>query len=338
MIAAGAIPAADIRVGSQQALAVYAGDELVWEAVPPGPPYLTFSSPSAFTLAVGNASKNWDGVIEYSTNKSTWIEWDGAEIASLSVGAKHRLYLRGKNNHIITGNVSANAFVLSGSQIECDGDIRTLLDYDDMDNASMDDYCFAYLFQSCAALTKAPDLPLTTLTVDCYAYMFHGCGLIRSPSLSATVLQQGCYAHMFGNCQALTEAPLLPAMSVPQSAYFGMFSSCYSLVRPPRLPATTVGKTCYDQMFVGCKNLEAIPRLPALVLADSCYLYMFSGCSKIKMSQVQTGEYTNEYRIPASGRGRDANRATRFMFSRTGGTFAGDPNVNTTYYTSNLVI
>lgn len=34
MIAAGAIPAADIRVGSQQALAVYAGEELVWEAVP----------------------------------------------------------------------------------------------------------------------------------------------------------------------------------------------------------------------------------------------------------------------------------------------------------------
>lgn len=33
MIAAGAIPAADIRVGSQQALAVYAGEELVWEAV-----------------------------------------------------------------------------------------------------------------------------------------------------------------------------------------------------------------------------------------------------------------------------------------------------------------
>lgn len=32
MIAAGAIPAADIRVGSQQALAVYAGEELVWEA------------------------------------------------------------------------------------------------------------------------------------------------------------------------------------------------------------------------------------------------------------------------------------------------------------------
>lgn len=335
MIAAGAAEVADIRVGNMQAIAVYAGEELVWEAVPA---YLTFSSPSAFTLTTANETKNWDGVIEYSTNKSTWIEWDGKEIASLNVGAKYRLYLRGKNNHVITGNVSANAFVLSGSQIECDGDIRTLLDYDDMDDASMDDYCFAYLFQSCAALTKAPDLPLTTLTVGCYTYMFHGCGLIRPPSLPATVLQQGCYSRMFGGCQALTEAPLLPAMSVPQSAYFGMFSSCYSLVRSPSLPATTVGKTCYDQMFEGCRNLETIPRLPALVLADMCYLYMFSGCSKIKISEAQTGEYVNEYRIPASGTGQNPNRATRFMFGRTGGTFTGDPAVNTMYYTSNLVI
>lgn len=338
MIAAGAIPAADIRVGSQQALAVYAGEELVWESVPLGPPYLTFSSPSSFTLAVANESKNWDGIIEYSTDKSLWSEWDGTTITSSSIGVIKRLYLRGKNNHVITGNFPANAFVLSGSQIECDGDIRTLLDYDDMDDASMDDYCFAHLFQSCAALTKAPDLPFTTLSVGCYTYMFHGCGLIRSPSLPATVLQQSCYSNMFRGCQALTEAPLLPAMSVPQSAYFGMFASCYSLVRPPRLPATTVSKTCYDQMFSGCRNLESIPRLPALVLADSCYLYMFSACDKIKISEVQTGEYTNEYRIPASGTGQNANRATGFMFGHTGGTFTGDPNVNTTYYTNNTII
>ena len=127
-------------------------------------------------------------------------------------------------------------------------------------------------------------------------------------------------------------------MSVPQSAYFGMFSSCYSLVRPPRLPATTVSKTCYDQMFSSCRNLESIPRLPALVLADSCYLYMFNGCDKIKMSEVQTGEYTNEYRIPTSGTGQNANRATWFMFGNTGGTFTGDPTVNTMYYTSNFVV
>ena len=34
MIAAGAIPAADIRVGDMQALAVYAGEELVWSRPP----------------------------------------------------------------------------------------------------------------------------------------------------------------------------------------------------------------------------------------------------------------------------------------------------------------
>ena len=31
-------------------------------------PYLTFSSPNSFTLAVGDATKHWDGTVEYSTD------------------------------------------------------------------------------------------------------------------------------------------------------------------------------------------------------------------------------------------------------------------------------
>ena len=36
------------------------------------PTYLTFSSPNSFTLAVGDATKHWDGTLEYSTDTSTW--------------------------------------------------------------------------------------------------------------------------------------------------------------------------------------------------------------------------------------------------------------------------
>ena len=39
-------------------------------------PYLTFSSPSSFTLAVGDATKHWDGTLEYSVSERYW-EYEG---------------------------------------------------------------------------------------------------------------------------------------------------------------------------------------------------------------------------------------------------------------------
>ena len=36
------------------------------------PPYLSFIGNEDFTLKTGNANKNWDGMLEYSTDKSTW--------------------------------------------------------------------------------------------------------------------------------------------------------------------------------------------------------------------------------------------------------------------------
>ena len=47
---------------------------------------------SDFTLKATN--KEWDGTVEYSTDKNTWSTWDGSEISS----ADKKLYLRGKNN------------------------------------------------------------------------------------------------------------------------------------------------------------------------------------------------------------------------------------------------
>ena len=91
-------------------------------------------------------------------------------------------------------------------------------------------------------------------------------------------------------------------------------------------------------MFISCTSLVIAPALPATTLADKCYSYMFEGCTKIKISAVQTGEYNTPYRIPASGEGTTTTNALSSMFEATGGTFKGDPSINTTYYTSNRVI
>ena len=93
-------------------------------------------------------------------------------------------------------------------------------------------------------------------------------------------------------------------------------------------------------MFIGCASLSQAPALPATTLAPNCYSDMFSDCTSLKLSSTQTGEYTQEYRIPSSGDGVAATNALADMFTSTGGTFTGTPAINTTYYLSsdNMIV
>ena len=67
---------------------------------------------------------------------------------------------------------------------------------------------------------------------------------------------------------------------------------------------------------------------------------MFQGCASLKLSSTKTDEYTQEYRIPSSGNNTSATNALIDMFTFTGGTFTGTPEINTTYYLSsgNMII
>ena len=141
---------------------------------------------------------------------------------------------------------------------------------------------------------------------------------------------------MFHSCTALTKAPSLPATTLANYCYQNMFHSCTALTKAPALPATTLANRCYVDMFQDCTSLTQTPALPATTLADHCYYGMFYGCTKIKLSSTQTGEYTVAYRIPSSGTGTTASSLDLLnMFTNTGGTFTGMPEINTTYYLSN---
>ena len=278
--------------------------------------YLSFIGNEDFTLKTNNTTKNWDGTLEYSTDKSTWNTWNGTEISSVG----NKLYLRGTGNTKITGD-SSYKFVFTGTsalKIACEGNIENLLDYETVSaggHPTMADNCYSYMFSDCASLTTAPELPATTLADYCYMGMFFGCtSLTTAPELSATTLSGSCYNSMFRKCTALTTAPALPV--------------------------TTLSNSCYEYMFFGCTSLTTAPELPATTLADYCYNGMFYGCAKIKLSTTQTGEYQMAYRIPKSGTGTTAYRALEIMFKNTGGTFTGTPSINTTYYlsTSNTVV
>ena len=259
------------------------------QAAPPATSaYLTFSSPSSFTLKVNDATKHWDGTLEYSTDTSTWSTWGGTTtLSSATSGSKNVLYLRGTGNTVITGSNSNYKWVLTGSDIACIGNIENLLDY---------------------------------ATVASGAH----------PTMASY-----CYTSMFSGCTSLTQAPALPATTLASNCYQSMFQSCTSLTQAPALSATTLASNCYQGMFLGCTSLTQAPALPATTLADGCYNSMFRGCTSLKLSTTQTGEYTVAYRIPTTGTGTTVNSVLNNMFTDTGGTFTGTPEINETYYLSN---
>ena len=268
---------------------------------------LQFASANPFSIS---APKNWDGKLEY-TNGSGWKEWDGSEITSGKTGSNHCIYLRGTGNSKITGINSYRAkWNVTGVNIACNGDIDLLLDYSTVKSGNrpaMASYCYSFMFYRCTSLTTAPSLPATTLASSCYSNMFPG-------------------------CTSLTTAPSLPATTLAISCYYNMFQGCTSLTTAPSLPATTLAGHCYRSMFYSCTSLTTAPSLPATTLASYCYYNMFQGCTKIKLSSTASGTYTKSYRIPKSGTGTMASSALSNMFANTGGTFAGTPEINTTYY------
>ena len=338
---------------------------------PAGKSYLTFSSPNSFTLKVNDTTKHWNGTLEYFSSNRTWTVWDGTTtLSAVTDDGEYVLYLRGTGNTVITGINESYRWVLTGSDIACIGNIENLLDYATVESGNhptMADYCYFFMFQGCTSLTQAPALPAITLASECYDSMFYGCtsltqapalpattltnrcynsmfrdctSLTQAPALPATTLVDYCYMNMFYGCTSLTQAPALPATTLADYCYMNMFRGCTSLTQAPALPATTLTNRCYNSMFQDCTGLTQAPALPATTLTNRCYYSMFSGCTSLKLSSTQTDEYMQEYRIPVSGTGTSASDALTNMFTSTGGTFTGTPEINTTYYLSsdNMIV
>ena len=239
---------------------------------------ITFESNADFTLAANQ--KGWNGYLFHSTDLKTWTEWDGSAISSTN----GRLYVCGEGNTKVGGDVDYKWILTGDESIDCSGDIMNLLDYKTVANGehpAMDSGCYMNLFNGCTKLTKAPELPATTLANYCYAGMFYGCkGLTTPPALPATTLANGCYQSMFVFTE-LTEAPELPATTLATDCYRYMFWGCSGLTTPPALTATTLAPGCYRDMFAYCTGLTEATELPATTLAYACYQEMFLNCSKL---------------------------------------------------------
>lgn len=301
--------------------------------------YLTFSSPTAFTMAKDSHGSN-NGIIQYSTDLLSWETFTTATVTAVADNGTYYMYFRGVGNAYVKGDFDGQSypyFKMTGAKISCDGNIETILDYlqvMDGEHPVMGNNCFLFAFARCTPLTKAPNLLATILSASCYGYMFDGCTSLKvAPVLPATTLVYGCYANMFQNCNSLTVTPKLPATTMAQYCYVGMFANCHSLKAIRSLPATTLASGCYYCMFLQCTSLTTLPTLPAANLPSGCYSKMFIGCTALKISETKTDELSYEYRLPTSGAGTSAADAMADMFAGTGGTFTGTPSINTVYYT-----
>ena len=212
--------------------------------------YLTFTAEEAGSkFGIYNSEDN-DPDVQYSLDDgATWtVLKPGDRVELKNIGDK--ALLKGNNpdgfsmsfEHDREYFYDYTEFRMTG-KIAASGSVMSLVDGDKPSTIIPSNGCFYRLFSGCTALTKAPELPATTLRNQCYQQMFYDCtSLTKAPKLPATKLFPGCYMFMFYFCENLTEVPELPA-----TEFFDEYSGDPSRFLP-----------CYGGMFGKCRSLKKI--------------------------------------------------------------------------------
>ena len=227
-------------------------------------PYVTFKAKAEQKFKMTTKDYSISG-LEYSVNDGEWQDVE-ADTEVPFGGENGTLRLRGTNQNgtaTSTVNYSTIKFTVANVNVACTGDIRTLLNWKNYTTVDTQNARFCSLFNDCAVLTSAPELPATNLAEKCYASMFKGCtNLETAPALPATYLAGYCYFYMFADCKNLNTAPELPAThDLALFCYYGMFQGCSSLQKAPDLSATDLRYNCYTNMFCNCTNLTSVTML-----------------------------------------------------------------------------
>ena len=232
-------------------------------------PYLTFSADAAQTLTMSKAV----ATLQYSVKGGEWKEL-GTNTVEFG-GDKGDLRLRGKSKTGTATEVDPNsaAYICFGNNtpVDCNGDIRTLVNYEDHEHADCSEARFIALFSGCTQLISAPSLP-------------------------SEVLASYCYFYMFNTCRSLIEAPELPASTLAEGCYNSMFYNCSSLIKAPELLATTDGGNSYNSMFSGCNSLDYIKVM--LITYPELELNRCASVGTIVVNRTATWVSQYDYKIP----------------------------------------
>ena len=218
-------------------------------------PYITFTANEEQTFKYYDYSYQVNTVnapdankyLEYSVHGGEWKNFNYVQSVSFG-GSNGDLRLRAKvdqGNYVASDAGPMFKFGNETVEVNCTGDIRTLIDYENYYCANTSKAKFMNFFNSMKNLKSAPDLPSMELASQCYYAMFKDCtGLTTAPKLPATTLADYCYSNMFNGCTSLTTAP--------------------------ELPATTLVMLCYEKMFYDCSNLSKVTMLATTYSANWC--------------------------------------------------------------------
>lgn len=275
-------------------------------------PYVTFTAESeqTFNMYCNNFPLEENEYFEYSVGGGEWVRFT-VIVENIKFGGSHgNLRLRGKSSKGTSLDgayygllYSDIQFTTKNSPVDCTGDIRTLIDYENYANASTTNARFCKLFFRNEELRTAPSLPAQSLASRCYYAMFSGCkALATAPELPAKTLADNCYNEMFSYCTKLTNLPELPDyfQFLATGCFKGMFQNCTALETAPELSAYQLGENCCQNMFSNCTSLTTAPWLRAFILANNCFGSMFSGCTKLSSVTLFIESEINEYFNPSS--------------------------------------
>ena len=183
-------------------------------------PYITFAADAEQTFKYYNYSYQVNtGVaddankyLEYSVNGGEWKNFNYVQSVSFG-GGNGDLRLRAKvdqGKYLASDAGPMFKFGNDNVEVNCTGDIRTLIDYENYYCANTSKAMFKNFFNSMKNLKSAPDLPSMELADNCYYAMFYGCtGLTTAPELPATTLVMLCYEKMFYDCSNLSKVTML---------------------------------------------------------------------------------------------------------------------------------
>jgi len=265
--------------------------------------YFTLKANTAGSITWGTGGTSPAGVtLDYSINEGSWTSITSASpAAEINVSAGDKVRFKGSG----CGTASTTYSTFGGTaEVEAYGNTMSLLHGDSFATSlTVSSYCFLELFNrytnlvkadnlilparslytSCyegmfeyTSITKAPELPATSLGQQCYAYMFNNCtSLITGPSdLPATSAGRKCYYYMFQKCTSLQTAPasinLSSGMSSTGHNCEGMFRNCWVLTTSPVINMPTLERYSCEEMFYGCERLNYVTCLATTVKSSSC--------------------------------------------------------------------
>lgn len=272
-------------------------------------PYITLSASGTHTISLIEGAKA-DG-LQYSVGNGAWTNMTAGSTVSYG-GTNKNLRLRAKNPSGISGLYSSTNYTYTTftfgdttGEVQCTGDIRTLIDYDNYYDVNTSTAIFSGLLSGFTQLNSAPKLPIMELASFCYHSMFNGCtSLTTAPELPASRLATFCYTSMFKECTSLVSAPVLPATILEHACYHNMFFKCTSLTLAPELNATTLAEHCYNSMFCYCSKLEKVTMLATDISAENCLKlwlnYSGDGVASrtLKLANQNIYDTINTYYLP----------------------------------------